>query len=477
MNKELTIQSLRWDLQTRDIETARIWQDLLSGFSRNGLSEILEETFKPYQDPHAALCIERMEIELPLFSDAGELRYHIKRAVENYLKVNEQAIKAKNKTEFTVLKMLGRYLEDGYLPWYADRELMNKPHLLMVRLLEIPAGQLRGMLKVLAEQEGAIIRLIYLFASDQLSLLTESLAVPGLPVQFLQQIRTLITEIKSIKVSAEKIKWLLYKVLLQKLSGYDHFDITAFAKSWLLDSKSYNIIQSGDLPALSAAFQKQFNILLPDVDDHGFPVASHDGPGSKTSGVFVPDEKPGIVNVKSPDQFLEAAPEKIFLFLENAGAVLLYPYLRLFFLECGLIDDKRKFINSQARMKGVCLLQYLITGEMDFQEHETVLAKILCGYSIRLPLMGADESFYRKNEAAAGELLQSLISHWKKLKNTSISGFRQSFLIRNGKLMEDEDKWVLHIERKSWDVLLESLPFGIHFIKLPWMNKPLYIQW
>jgi hypothetical protein len=51
-------------------------------------------------------------------------------------------------------------------------------------------------------------------------------------------------------------------------------------------------------------------------------------------------------------------------------------------------------------------------------------------------------------------------------------------LLRPGKLIRKEDgDWLLQVESRTFDVLLEHLPWGISMIKLPWMKKMLWVEW
>ena len=58
-----------------------------------------------------------------------------------------------------------------------------------------------------------------------------------------------------------------------------------------------------------------------------------------------------------------------------------------------------------------------------------------------------------------------------------IDGFRGNWLIRNGLLVETEDRWELKVEKVSYDILLNQSPFSFEIIKFPWMKKPIYVQW
>jgi hypothetical protein len=74
-------------------------------------------------------------------------------------------------------------------------------------------------------------------------------------------------------------------------------------------------------------------------------------------------------------------------------------------------------------------------------------------------------------------LLSSVIEHWAALKNTGIEALRISFLQRAGKLMRTEKGWQLVAEQKSFDILMQSLPWAIGRIKTPWMQEWLLTDW
>ena len=58
-----------------------------------------------------------------------------------------------------------------------------------------------------------------------------------------------------------------------------------------------------------------------------------------------------------------------------------------------------------------------------------------------------------------------------------MDGLRSSFLEREGRLSEGEQGWQLQVQRVGFDVLLDQLPWGIGCVSLPWMNRPLFVEW
>jgi hypothetical protein len=87
-------------------------------------------------------------------------------------------------------------------------------------------------------------------------------------------------------------------------------------------------------------------------------------------------------------------------------------------------------------------------------EYELVLPKLLCGCSLNQPVArGLDLP-----EAALEEgerLLQTVITYWEVLKNTSPDGLREGFLQRQGKLTRSGDgNWKLQVEQQAIDIYI-----------------------
>jgi hypothetical protein len=101
---------------------------------------------------------------------------------------------------------------------------------------------------------------------------------------------------------------------------------------------------------------------------------------------------------------------------------------------------------------------------------------VLLGLEPDAPLLTCEGMVSRQDKEEVAALLQTVISYWSVLKNTSIDGFRSSFLVRPG-LLREEEGWRLSVERKPFDMLLDHLPWSLSIIRLPWMKRVLYTEW
>ena len=160
---------------------------------------------------------------------------------------------------------------------------------------------------------------------------------------------------------------------------------------------------------------------------------------------------------------------------DNAGLVILWPFMQGFFETLGLLAD-RQFPDENARGRAVLLTAHLCNGADEWDEHQLLLGKLLCG----CPLFEPIETRIAISDAEREEsrvLLESVIAHWAMLKSTSIDGFRVAFLRREGMLTACDQGWKLQVARAAHDLLLDKLPWGFGLVLLPWMERPLYVEW
>lgn len=181
---------------------------------------------------------------------------------------------------------------------------------------------------------------------------------------------------------------------------------------------------------------------------------------------------------KEQDGRLPSAEEKewVSVYIRNAGLVLLAPFFPRLFSMLNLLDEKKKLSERAHKIKAIYLMQYLVTEDEKIPEYELFLNKLLTGYE-------PGDSFPVFMEIGERELqilvslLDSVRENWSKMKNTSLRGFRNSFLLREGVLEEKEDHWLLTVEPRAYDVLLDTLPWSYSPVKWPWMAKPIFVKW
>ncbi|MDP4209267.1 MAG: contractile injection system tape measure protein [Bacteroidota bacterium] len=178
---------------------------------------------------------------------------------------------------------------------------------------------------------------------------------------------------------------------------------------------------------------------------------------------------------EAPSKKITKMPEGEKIYVNNAGLVLLNPFISTYFMRTGVAENG-KFVNNEAQQRATHLLQYLVDNTENTAEQTMPLNKILSGISLEETIPDA-VTLTNDEKKTANELLTAVIQSWDKLKNTSLQGLQVSFLQRNGTLTESDEAWTLKIEQRAYDILLQTLPWGLSFIKFSWMTKPLFVEW
>ncbi len=162
-------------------------------------------------------------------------------------------------------------------------------------------------------------------------------------------------------------------------------------------------------------------------------------------------------------------------YVSNAGLVLVWPYLKHFFTTLGLLDGMQ-FCSIKEQERALLLLQYLVTDQTQWPEHQLLLNKLLCGWPKDEPVAASIEPTKQELQES-DELLKSVIENWGALKSTSVAGLQTAFLQREGGIKHQGQGWQIQIARTGYDILLDKLPWGMSFIRLPWMKESLFVEW
>lgn len=163
------------------------------------------------------------------------------------------------------------------------------------------------------------------------------------------------------------------------------------------------------------------------------------------------------------------------IYIDNAGLILLWPFLTHFFDRLGL-TIKNQFTDDQAQQQAVALLQYIAIDDTNFPEYQLPLNKLLCGMGIE-EVYALETSLKMAELEECTQLLTAVIAQAPILNNMSIPAFRATFLLRQGVLKSRDGAWLLQVERETYDVVLDRFPWSWEWIKLPWMEAPCRVEW
>lgn len=164
--------------------------------------------------------------------------------------------------------------------------------------------------------------------------------------------------------------------------------------------------------------------------------------------------------------------------VNNAGLVLLSPWLpRLFVILGYLNEDRRDLKDDESRIRAIFLLQYIVYGEeREYRETELAFNRLLVGLSQHIPIP-KQLPLTSEEKQTADSMVAGIKANWPSMDGTSVRGFRQSFIARSGTLEQQEERWLLTMEEKIHDILLESIPWSFRQIRFPWLKKYVQVIW
>lgn len=161
-------------------------------------------------------------------------------------------------------------------------------------------------------------------------------------------------------------------------------------------------------------------------------------------------------------------------YVPHAGLILIHPFIKTFFEHCGLLDPKT--LQLLDPVLGAHLLHYIATGKTNAPEYDMVFEKFLCNIPAQQPI-SRHVKLSRKHKTEAKNVIESVRHNWSPMKNSSIALLQNEFFQRPGKLVVTDYDYTLTVERKTQDILLEKLAWGIGLVKLPWKEKFVYVNW
>jgi hypothetical protein len=225
--------------------------------------------------------------------------------------------------------------------------------------------------------------------------------------------------------------------------------------------------------SVAAGLHRSGEILLQSAAEHPKDYSELTSQIRGPKGRLRIDEKNSGTQFKEKDSSGGSDSEQR-LFVNNAGLVLLHPFLLPLFQEIKLCDHQ-KFHGFSEQYQAIYVLQHL-SGLDTGSRLGLALNKVLSGLEVDAVM----HTGFRWNEEIGNEcdrLLATVIKHWSALKKTSISGLQTSFLQREGILEISGQQRRLIVERKPYDILLDKLPWPVSVVKLPWMKTQLWVDW
>ncbi|MBN1985806.1 MAG: hypothetical protein JW761_05845 [Prolixibacteraceae bacterium] len=472
------IQKVFVEVNTFHTETAQFIKNNIDLFLKNEILPEVELMLLKYDQPEIVFRLEKLDIQVS--ASDWENQNQLKKALVNQFEkeLREQLKSGSQGLALTVAENVIQlpqsenreaiflfFLENGHLPWYAREQQITD--FIQDKSGGFETNFLSGLKNVLSAKNEAVERLVNQF-SERL--------VVTLLVHLNSGLKTRGSSILQLLKNTRRQHASEFLKLLLKVSVLTKTDETVQAASkWLayLNNRS----------AASVPFEtrnEMVQIFLASVAENTISDKSFQSVLNKSLAILSSEEiaaetieKESEKEPTAPEHFLGKEQHEIAV--QNAGLIILHPFLKSFFSELKITDSKGKIKQNKTHV-AVQVLHFLATGNENVFEGNLVFEKFLCGIPLKTAIQ-KESLVTPKIRKESKTLLEAVVKNWPALKNTSPDGLRQMFLQRKGILIQNEHSFKLIVERMTPDVLLEKISWNLSLIKLPWMQKLLYIDW
>jgi len=511
------IRSLRWQVGAETAATAFFWRALLREKGADLLLPVLEQGLDETATEERVIHIPKVELHIRIDSEQelekllpGAMLDQLRRQLRLQLAAGGTTAQAPPgevvTEENSRFEILMQYLRSGTLPWQAADGSAEDQALQLGETCREEWPRILELLKTVREEAPFYFRLLQLLPEKEYSMLIRVLS-DSIPEEFREtamECLALLLDGKSERsrhshytrlslmagVLAESIAW-QKKSAARALLKMAASTVPPQERHLLKESIAAMPRPAGaPLPAEEADSTGVEDEIAPEagiVEAPHSPVpelqqerrsenrfaASRTDAGSAAAEYNDPPAPAG-----RSEQTSDEVPEGLYpLLVQQAGLVLLHPFLARFFEISHVKEVGREELRPTSLPRAAALLHLLATGREDLYEYELGLIKILLGLDPETALPVCAGLLSAEDREEAETLLQSAIEHWSALKNTSPDSLRSAFIERHGLLRRDDDGWKLNLERKSYDILLDQLPWGIGIVKLPWMKRAIFTEW
>jgi len=415
-----------------------------------------------------------------------------------------------------VLELLQLFARTGSLPWWADRADPRLISAQIRRALELDPETFWTLLRDLQASSTAIERLAAACDQPTLAALLGALLADGKgPIAGIQRVKpapkndsddleTGVTSqagrVRLLRLAAqglrgEALRRALSQADLEVLPQSPALEspspalplatesVTAAWLRWLESAEASQKGMEGLGGGEMAALPPELLALLPE------PLRSLAAQGLRGEALrrALAARRPGEApSVPGPQQLappltssdsLRPAADPDELALDDGGLVILWPFLTTLLSRLEYLEPELKlFVSEQARNQAIALLSFLVEGDAEPPEWRLALAKVLCGLSPLVPWR-LEEPLKPEALVEGERLLEAVIAHGGLAEKIEPQDLRGLILRRPAVLTSRTGAWLLRVERRPEDGLLDRFPWGWSWIRLPWMDHPLQVEW
>lgn len=508
------IRSLRWQVEAGSTEEAFAWRSLLHEKGTGLLLPVLEQGLDEAAGGGQVIHIAKLALSIRLNS-LQELESSLSDTILAQIREQLQRLPAADRSagqtpgeEVTTtgqggLEILLHYLQTGSLPWQATGAASAEQTAILRDTCRDQWPRIVEHLKTVREEAPFHFRLLQLLSREQSALLIRVLpdAIPPETASSVKHCLELLLGEERQRFSRCTSLSLMASILAESMAWRENPTPHTLLKvaTAAVPPQERHLLElfiAGLSTPAAALFRSQGSVRVSRSEKSG-----------GAAGVELDEQLGSARRAKQPEVSIEARPrtpgvdseedgelpapgetgrqsrsdrpsQDLFpLLVRQAGLVLLHPWLVRFLENCGVKQAGSAGLHPFELPRAAALLHFLATGREELYEYELGLVKILLGQRPETPLPVCEGLLTANDIEEAEALLQSAVEHWSALKNTSIQGFRSSFIERQGLLREEESGWKLNVERRPHDILMDQLPWSIGIIKLPWMQKAIFSEW
>lgn len=413
-------------------ENAFQWRAKLASYIGDTFPRQLQLILDELYHPEEQVSIDRVELNIDLAKAEGieQFQRELMQALRRAITKQKQETITSNQQDAAMPGSLNRsldawffYLQKGYYPWFHQQVLTGKE---LESLIEKHAQSVAQQLPFILNSFEARQRFLLEITESTLCVLLPYFVRVETPYRLFEKRGSIGQRREREFVKARQ-------ALLKIIMGGEKVD------------------------------ERQFMGMISSMIDPVQQQRIENNPRAKSQTTFPPKQRPANMQEESDTA----------IWIQNAGLVLLHPFLPVLFARLLVVNDQHQITNIK---KALCQIHYLLYGEEEYSDAKMVLPKIFCGISYGDPIQ-MDVAINSAEQKECNELMLSVIEYWEALKNTSVKGLLETFVWRRGKLSPGDKGWLLRVENRTEDILLDRLPWGIGYIKLPWMITPLTVEW
>lgn len=455
-------------------------QNEVAGWCREELMQQIDELLMPYEKTETIWQLDTINVELSVVGENWQQQLKERIATELRAKLpsvitsSNSVLREDKQSDGSVLQkqeeLLLYYLEHGVLPWWADAASINLKSIAANQLVIWMKQKFETLVYQKFNQRYApllIQRLRYLLSSTQFQKFSDWIFTSQPALQIILKAIQLMKDLPELKKQPSAYEAIIQHLLAASMRSVSITNDEAIV-FMAYYTKKYELLKSINERINTTKTEEPVKEVLRNVMQQLSLMDTVENEQSFFKSNLISDSSNATEEAQRVNNELLWREG---VYVSNAGLVILAAFLPAFFDKLGLLKD-----NKLQKPGIACNLLALMTGKVASEEHVLLLPKLLCGIEPEV-VVAPSHKFSVQQKKEVSNLLSSVIEYWSVLQNTSHEALQETFLLRAGKLSLVKNEWILQVEQKSYDMLLQHLPWNISMIQLPWMQKMLKTEW